>query len=131
VIAVDTNVLVRLLVGDDAVQLDKARRLFDLQVAKAGSVWISQTVLVELVWVLSRTYLRPRDDVLRALRALSSNASVRMDGIDEVLTAIELYAHGKADFADCLLAVRAQGHGAQRLYTFDRGMRHLPQVEIL
>lgn len=130
-IAVDTNVLVRLLVADDAAQLDKARRLFDRQAAEPGSIWISQSVLVELVWVLTRTYTRPREQVLSALRALSSNATVRLDGAEEVAAAVGLYAAGKADFADCLLAARAQAGGLDTLFTFDRKMRGLPKAQVL
>jgi len=131
VIAVDTNVLVRLLVADDAAQLDKARRLFDRQAAEPGSIWISQSVLLELVWVLTRTYARPREQVLSALRALSSNATVRLDGAEDVAAAVALYASSKADFADCLLAARAQAGGLNALFTFDRKMRGLPQVQVL
>ena len=130
-IAVDTNILVRLLVADDAAHLDKARRLFDRQAAEPGSIWISQSVLVELVWVLTRTYARPREQVLSALRALSSNATVRLDGAEDVSAAVAMYASSKADFADCLLAVRAQVGGLDALYTFDRKMRGLPNVQVL
>lgn len=130
-IAVDTNILVRLLVADDAAQLDKARRLFDRQAAEPGSIWISQSVLVELVWVLTRTYARPREQVLSALRALSSNATVRLDGAEDVSTAVAMYASSKADFADCLLAARAQLGGLDALFTFDRKMRGLPKVQVM
>ena len=130
-IAVDANVLVRLLVADDPSQSDKARKLFDAQAADAGSIWVSQTVLVELVWVLSRTYGRPRADVLTALRALASHATVCLDGAQEVAAAVALYAQSKADFADCLLAARAQSREIGALYTFDRKMKGLPQVQVM
>ncbi len=130
-IAVDTNVLVRLLVADDAVQLARARELFDRQAHEPGSIWVSQTVLVELVWVLSRTYARPRAQVLAALRALASHATVCLEGTEEVNSAVVLYASGQADFADCLLAARSQAAGLDTLFTFDRKMRGLPKVQLL
>ncbi len=49
-IAVDTNVLVRLLTGDDPVQESAARSLF-----ASGPIWIAKTVLLETSWVLRRT----------------------------------------------------------------------------
>jgi predicted nucleic-acid-binding protein len=130
-IAVDTNVLVRLLVADDAEQLARARELFDRQAHEPGSIWVSQTVLVELVWVLSRTYARPRAQVLAALRALASHATVCLEGTEEVNSAVVLYASGQADFADCLLAARSQAAGLDTLFTFDRKMRGLPKVQLL
>lgn len=130
-IAVDTNILVRLLVADDAAQLGKARRLFDRQAAEPGSVWVSQTVLVELVWVLARTYGRPREQVVVALRALASNATVCLEGAAQVAAAVSLYAEGGADFADCLLAARTEAGGLDAMFTFDRKMRGLPKVQLL
>ena len=92
---------------------------------------MSQTVLVELVWVLSRTYARPRAQVLAALRALASHATVCLEGTEEVSSALALYAAGQADFADCLLAARAQASDLDTLFTFDRKMRGLPKVQLL
>lgn len=75
-IAVDTNVLLRLLVGDEPSQAAKARRLFDRANANRQAVWVADTVLVEMVWTLARAYSRERTDIVKALRALSSHATV-------------------------------------------------------
>ena len=130
-IAVDTNILVRLLVGDDRAQLAKARKLFDERADVPGAVWVSQCVLVELAWVLARTYSRSRTDIARALRALASNATVALEASEAVVRAIELYESGAADFADCLLCTRAGQQEVEFVATFDRGMRSLPQVKVL
>ena len=45
-IAADTNVLVRLLMADDAVQASKARRVLDEAAEREVAVWVSDTVLV-------------------------------------------------------------------------------------
>ena len=130
-IAVDTNVIVRLLVGDDRTQFAKARRLFDERSGQDGAVWVSQTVLVELAWVLSRTYGRSRAEVAGAVRALASNATVALEDSESVAQAMVLYESGSADLADCLLAAKAARQGAEFLATFDRGMRSLPGVRVL
>lgn len=125
-IAVDTNVLVRLLVGDDPVQHARAARLFDEHAEQAGSLWISQVVLAELGWVLSRTYGRTREEIGRAVRALAANSTVALEGGHAVEQAVDLYERSRADFADCLLCAGAQAAGCRQLVTFDRGMRGLP-----
>ena len=127
-IAVDTNVLVRLLVGDDASQHARAARLFDEHADEAGALWVSQVVLVELAWVLARTYGRPREEIARAVRALSANSTVALEGAEAVEQAVGLYERGRADFADCLLCARAHAAGCSRVVTFDRAMRGLPGV---
>ncbi len=130
-IAVDTNVLLRLLVGDDASQAAKARRLFDRADAEQKSIWVSDTVLVELVWTLARAYSRDRTDIVKALRSLSSHATVVLESAAAVRDAIDAFERGRAVFADCLLAMKAQSAGCDKVATFDRGMKGLPGVRLL
>ena len=130
-IAVDTNVLVRLLVGDDPVQAAKARLLFDRADAQQKTVWVSDTVLVELVWTLARAYSRDRADIVKALRTLSSHATVVLESATAVRDATDAFEVGRADFADCFLCVKAKMVGCDEVATFDRGMRALPAVRLL
>ena len=130
-IAVDTNVLIRLLMADDAAQAAKARRLLDAQAEADKPIWVSDTVLVELLWTLSRAYGRTREDLAAALRALSRNASVAFESSEAVGAALELFTQGGADFADCLLCVKAANAGCDHLMTFVKGMKHLPGVRVI
>jgi len=131
VIAVDTNVLVRLIVGDEPAQAARARKEFDAAAGADLSVWVSDTVLVELVWTLGRAYGRMRGDVVKALRALASHATVVLESSAAVREATDVYERGPADFADCLLCVKARLAGCDQLLTFDRGMKGLPGVRLL
>lgn len=130
-IAVDTNVLVRLLVGDDQDQAHKAKLLFDSAATKRDALWICDTVIVEVVWTLARAYGRGRADIGTALRALSSNATVSLESAVAVAAATDAYEHGSADFADCLLCTKAAMAGCEQVATFGRGMRGLPNVKLL
>jgi predicted nucleic-acid-binding protein len=131
VIAVDTNVLLRLLVGDDPSQAAKARRLLDRADAQQKSVWVADTVLVELVWTLGRAYSRDRTDIVKALRTLSSHATVVLESLGAIREATDAFEHGRADFADCLLCAKAQSARCDEVATFDRGMKGLPAVRLL
>ncbi len=130
-IAVDTNVLVRLLVNDDAAQATKAKRLFDAMAGEDGSIWITDTVLVEVAWTLARAYGRSRENLVSALRALAGHATVALESAAAVRAAIETFEAGPADFAHCLLAEKARLAGCTQLVTFDKGMRALPGVKLL
>ena len=130
-IAVDTNVLVRLLVGDNAAHATKAKKIFDNAASEAFVVWVSDSVLVELVWTLSRAYARDRAEIVMALRALLSHASVALESVSAAMEATALFEIGPADFADCLLSVKAKNAGCTNLMTFDRGMKNLPGVKLL
>lgn len=63
-IAVDTNVLVRILVDDpgQSGQVKRARAL----AGEAGEVHVPLIVLVETVWVLETSYGLPKPAILRA-----------------------------------------------------------------
>jgi predicted nucleic-acid-binding protein len=130
-IAVDTNVLARLVLRDDDEQFAKAQQLFDRYADTAGAIWVSDVVLVELTWVLHWAAGHDRADIARVIDALAHNATVRLESPAAVRTAVRLYEAGPADFADCLLAVQAGEAGAEALHTFDRKMRALPGVTLL
>lgn len=130
-IAVDTNVVVRLLVGDDAHQAQLARQLFDDHADQDGSLWLSDVVVVEIAWTLARAYDRSRADIATALHALLRHATVALESTVDIRAALALYEQGPADFADCLLSVKAQRHGCDAAVTFDRKMRRLAGVTVL
>lgn len=130
-IAVDTNVLVRLFVNDAAAQAAKARSLFDAHADEDDSLWIADIVLAELVWALDRSYGRPRSDIVTVLRALAGNATVQLESAAVMAQATTLYERGPADFVDCLLATKAQSMGCASLRSFDKKMKGLPGVVAL
>lgn len=92
--AIDTSLLVRLFVADDAAQAQKVRTLFDRHADEDGAIWVADIVLVEFVWALDRVYARPRAQVATALHALTGNATVRLESAAAVREATALYAAG-------------------------------------
>lgn len=113
-IALDTNVLVRLFVADDEVQAARVTRL----VASARSVFVPKTVVLELVWVLTAVYATPRAGVVRALEVLAGLERCELEDRAAIERAIVLYQEGFEDFADALHLCSATG--AEAFVTFDR-----------
>lgn len=111
-IAVDTNVVVRLLVLDDPDQSARARDLF-----AAEQVFIPDTVVLETAWVLAYSYELDRDAIIAGLRRLFGLPNVHLRDAAEMALALEWYGRG-LDFADALHLVQS-AHCA-RLLTFDR-----------
>ena len=130
-IAVDTNVLLRLFISDEPSQAAKARRVLDDAAENDVRVWVSDTVLVEMAWTLGRAYERDRSDIVKALRALASHATVALESPAAVRSATDAFERGPADFSDCLLSMKSAAAGCDRLFTFDRGMKGLPGVSLL
>jgi predicted nucleic-acid-binding protein len=95
-IAVDTNVLVRLLTGDDPKQGAAARALFARE-----SIWIAKTVLLETEWVLRSLYGFEEGAIRDAFTKLLGLKNVRAEDESSVAAALSLTAHG-IEFADAL-----------------------------
>ena len=95
-IAVDTNVLVRLLTGDDARQEAMARSLF-----AAGPIWIAKTVLLETGWVLGSVYGFDATAIHSAFTGLLGLKNVHAEDERSVAYALTLMRHG-VDLADAM-----------------------------
>jgi predicted nucleic-acid-binding protein len=120
VIAVDTNILVRMLLEDDAVQTAAARRLLEGAEERGEECVVSEIVLCELVWVLARSYRLQRQAIAGALEVLLSRRPFVFSRRDLVTSAVHRYATGSADFADYLVAEDAFALGSHTVFTFDK-----------
>lgn len=111
-IAVDTNVVLRLVLDDDPVQVAAARALMLRE-----PLYVSLGVLLETGWVLQSRYGLPRAEVADALTLVSSLDRLIVARLQLALWAIERFRAG-ADLADMVHLVSAAKIG--RLATFDR-----------
>jgi predicted nucleic-acid-binding protein len=131
-IAIDTNVLVRLLVQDDVAQHAAARRLVANAAAADDPVLILLGVLLETEWVLRSRYKLDKPSIANAFFALLESADVELEHAPTVEEALFVWnQYTRADFADCLFAARAAHLGRGRFLTFDAGAVGLPGVELL
>lgn len=131
-IAIDTNVLVRLLVRDDEAQYAAAQRLVELAAAAEEPVLIVLGALLETEWVLRTRYKLDKGSIAGAFAALLESADVEFEHPPTVEEALYVWAqHPGTDFADCLLTARAAHLGRSRFLTFDAGAARLPGVELL
>ncbi len=121
-IALDTNVLVRFLVRDDAAQARRARALIERGIEAGDRFFFSDIVLCETVWVLDRAYAFTRSEIISALRALVSARHAVFESTARIRAAIDRYAVGKGDFSDYLIAETAFAAGCTAIATFDRAL---------
>ena len=121
-IAVDTNIIVRIAVQDDPEQAEQARTVIEKAEAAKVSVLIPTEVIVETVWVLESVYDCTRQEVAGFLEALTDSPVFEFDDLGLVRRAVFLYSEG-ADFADEIIIGRAKDLGADRLYSFDRDLQ--------
>ena len=114
-VALDTNLLVRLLTGDDPEQARRVAELIDA--SPAGCVPIK--VVLELEWVLRGAYRLERGAVIAALEGLMAIRQVHLEQEDLVRQALAWHHQG-LDFADALHLLRSEG--CARFATLDRAL---------
>ena len=112
-LALDTNLLVRLLTNDDPRQARRVAELIDASPA----CFVPITVVLELEWVLRGAYQLPREAIIHALRGLIAIRHLHLEQEEQVLQALEAYDQG-LDFADALHLLRSEGCSA--LVSLDR-----------
>ena len=122
-IAFDTNVLLRLLLNDDASQARKAQALLDQAVSRSDKVLLPDIVLCELEWVLGSVYEVPKAQIIETLRHLLGAEEFAFLNRAAVTVALTAYEGGSADFSDYLIGATAARAGAATTYTFDRALR--------
>jgi len=120
VIGIDTNVLVRFIVQDDEQQARIASELIEHRCSASSPGYVNLIVLCELVWVLSYSYGYARNEVATALRQLLLTDCLDVEEHALAWEALQDYAQGNADFADCVIARINDIKGARTTFTFDK-----------
>jgi len=122
---IDTNVLLRYLVGDVTPQAEKARALMERLEAGTERAEVLEGVVTETAWTLESFYRVPRPEIAEKLATVLLFRGVRTPQKGVLISALARFGSTSADFVDCLLAARAQQRDAA-IYSFDaRDFRRL------
>lgn len=129
--ALDTNVLVRLVVGDDARQNARVLRLIEDSATRGELLFVPLTVTLELEWILRARYGFSRDAILATLVGLLESREFEFQDEPSVERSLDFYRSTHADFAECLHLASAITHGRTPLLTFDRIASRLDGAQAL
>jgi predicted nucleic-acid-binding protein len=124
--AVDTNVLVRLIVQDNKAQQAAAESFV------ASGAWVSHLVLAETVWVLDTVYGLDHTELIKAIAMLQDQAQLVIQEPDVVSAALDHFRRKPSvEFSDCLIFEIARKAGHLPLGTFDRKLAKLAGAEAI
>lgn len=124
--AVDTNVLLRLITGDDPKQTAAAEAFV------ATGAWVSLLVLAETVWVLAAIYGRDARALAQTIDMLLKHRDLTVQDAEVVTAALIHYRKRPAlGFSDCLVIEIARKAGHLPVGTFDRGLAKLDGAQRL
>lgn len=129
--AIDTNVLVRFLVQDDAAQAHIATQLLANAETAKQPLFVSQVVVLELMWVLQSVYEVPRDAILASLEELLAMAALTFQDALSIRDFVNNAQNNTYDLADLLIAQIAQSKGCETTLTFDRKAAKAPHFTAL
>jgi predicted nucleic-acid-binding protein len=120
----DTNVVLRYLLHDDAVQYEKAAEFFERVRVGNEKAIIIESVLVECVYILMKFYKVPKREVADTLTKLLQYKGIANGDRKTLADALRLFAEQNLDIVDCILLAKAK-QGKGRLFSFDKALNKL------
>lgn len=130
-LGIDTNVLVRYLVRDDAVQFEKANQLIKREVATGEAVFVSLPVLLETEWVLRSRYHLKKAQIMEAISRLLDATEIQFEAEPVIEESLSVWKDCAASFADCLIGAHNRRLGCRATATFDVKAAKLPAFMVL
>jgi len=129
--ALDSNVLLRYLVGDDSRQAAIAEGIIEKCRQADEPLFIPVLVLCETIWVLDRVYRQSRAQITDAVESLLLTDSFRFEHDRLVRRAFERFRESRADFPDYLIGEIAATAGCRDTVTFDKALKGSPGFTLL
>jgi predicted nucleic-acid-binding protein len=121
-IALDTNLIVRIIVKDDEEQLSLVRHLIAHCKETDKRCLVTIAVLCELQWVLLKIYKASRRELADVVEMLLEDEVFVVEEAERVGRALERFRSGKADLSDYLIGERGGALGAESTFTFDKAL---------
>lgn len=129
-LALDTNVILRYLVQDNEVQAEAASSLIEsLTPDRPG--FICREVIIEMVWVLERSYRFTRTQIADVLVEMTLTQGLVLEAEDDVVRAALQYRQGGPGFSDLMISAAVTRAEANPLYTFDRALSRKEGVALV
>ena len=119
-IAFDTNILVRFFTNDDDKQYLLVQKLIESQNFSKNNIFISNIVLIELIWVLKKSYKASKNDIKNTVEFLLTCNTFRLEDYQLTHNAILKFKNQNGDFADYLIGNISNKYNATTTYTFDK-----------
>ena len=128
---IDTDVIVRLVTGDDPAKQAQAAQLFHEVEDGRLTIRAPVTVIADAVFVLCspRLYNLPRSEASAALARLVRIPGFRVDHRRTVLAALGLFGSTRLDFGDCMVIASMREDGSTIAYSFDTDYDRFPPID--
>ncbi|MCD6361831.1 MAG: PIN domain-containing protein [Armatimonadetes bacterium] len=126
--AIDANVIVRYIIGDDPERANKALAIFTAMVEGELVLECDPVNLAEVFWVLSSFYEVPTNEIVERLIPILQHEGFQMSDKELYLRALALCADGLVEFTDACACATALEKCDGRLLSFDRKLSRVPGI---
>lgn len=123
---IDTNVILRFLLGDHKSFSPKATAFMELISRGAKKAEIPCVVIVECVYVMEKFYKIPKNELVDSLTKILNFRGISNPDKSEIIQALLKYASTNADIVDCILA--AMSSPERVIISFDKDFDKLKAV---
>lgn len=117
----DANIILRFLRNDDPQQSKTSAELFQRAQKNELHLIVSAVTILEVFYVLAKTYSMPRPDVARILDTLLASGLVLCEDGGITQDALRRITDNKISFGDAYLVATAV-HAGEELVSFDKGV---------
>ncbi len=117
---IDTNILVRFLVGDDELQAQKVYKIFKKAESSKKELYVSLLVILELTWVLESVYEIPREEIVDSISELLLMPILKFEHRAALQQFTQVAQGNKYDLSDLIIAYSAKEQGCESVITFDK-----------
>lgn len=130
-IGIDTNVLVRIVIGDNPEQQGRVMQFLSERNLN-DPAFVSSVTLMEMIWILKRRYGYAHASILNAVRHLLYSPEFHVEHQGELAKLLDDRDASGSDIADTLVASAGRRAGCSHTFTFDRrAARSIPSMELL
>ncbi|OWV87034.1 nucleic-acid-binding protein [Rhizobium sp. R635] len=130
-IGLDTNILLRFLLKDDAAKTEKVTALFG-SLSDTTPGYISCITLMECAWFLRQRIKLKREQIMEAISDLLDSADLILEDERVIEETLGIMARTNAEFADVFIALRNRDAGCMATKTFDaQAAKTIPGMELL
>ncbi|MCI5122925.1 MAG: PIN domain-containing protein [Candidatus Electrothrix sp. AR5] len=127
---IDTNILVRFLIGDDEQQAQKVYKIFKKAESEKKELFVPLLVMLELIWVLESVYDIPRAALLESINDLILMPILKFEHQSALQQFTQAAQGNKYDLSDLLISHSAKAQGCETVITFDKKASKSPLFEL-
>ena len=130
-IGLDTNIVLRYLLQDDAKQTAQVNHIVEEELGPHNPGFLSLPTILELVWVLRSVFKQNPAQIAIHLEHLLGAESLLLQNEQEVFEAMYALKQGTGEFEDALIAAVNRWAGCSHTYTFDKRASRLPDFQVV